>query len=318
MELVSKKQIMILIDFFIPFLSTFLITKYSIPFLRKNIIASPSKRGLHTSAKPSGGGTFFISIYSLISLLKGDILPLLSIPIAIVGLIDDKFNLSYKIKIIVQTISVLIIIIFINNNSNNFISLFLGKSFLSYFIFIFIGICIINFINFMDGIDGLVVGSLIIIFISINNSIIYLIPIIGALLGFLKLNWQPSKIFMGDSGSLYLGSFLVSIMFNTESTFDFLKILLLISPLVIDPSITILQRLNKGEDIFKAHKLHLYQRLVSAGISHSKVSLLYIFSVSILGLVYRFSDIYSLIITTLIILFLGVIIDNKYALKLNK
>ena len=79
---------------------------------------------------------------------------------------------------------------------------------LPYFIFIFlllliIGTSIINFMNFMDGIDGLVCGCMIVIFSFMNIEIHYLLPIIGTLIGFLFFNWEPSKVFMGDTGSLF-------------------------------------------------------------------------------------------------------------------
>ena len=60
----------------------------------------------------------------------------------------------------------------------------------------------------MDGIDGLVAGCFIVIFLAISKGSLPLITLAGALSGFLFVNWQPSKIFMGDAGSLFLGLFL--------------------------------------------------------------------------------------------------------------
>tara|TARA_B100000401_G_C52506378_1_gene577489 strand:- start:52 stop:567 length:516 start_codon:yes stop_codon:yes gene_type:complete len=170
----------------------------------------------------------------------------------------------------------------------------------------------------MDGIDGIVCGCIIIIFISINGTFHYLFPAIGALTAFLIFNWQPSKIFMGDTGSLFLGSYLLTLIYNTGSILDSLKIVLLCFPLIADPVIVIIRKLIKRQNILKAHKQHLYQRLVSGGISHAKVSLIYIFSTLILGLVYNFGNLNSLLITTLIILVFGFILDKKYALQFSK
>ena len=169
----------------------------------------------------------------------------------------------------------------------------------------------------MDGIDGLVCGSMIVIFITLNGQFHYLSPIIGALSAFLYFNWSPSKIFMGDAGSLFLGSFLVSILYSSENKVNLTKNLLLCSPLIFDALICILRRLINKQNIFQSHKLHLYQRLVSNGISHSKVSLLYIFSIVFLSLIYTFFEIKFLYISVLLILFIGFFIDNKYAVKFN-
>ena len=127
----------------------------------------------------------------------------------------------------------------------------------------------------MDGIDGLVCGSMIIIFSFLNIDFHYLLPIIGTLIGFLFFNWEPSKVFMGDSGSLFLGSYLATLILSLGSWFAIFKALILCSPILLDASSCLLIRFIKGQNIFSPHKLHLYQRLVSGGLSHSKVSLIY-------------------------------------------
>ena len=149
----------------------------------------------------------------------------------------------------------------------------------------------------MDGIDGLISGSMIVIFLTLNNEFHYLIPIIGTLSGFLYFNWYPSKIFMGDTGSLYLGTYLVSLMYSSSSGITSnLRILLLCSPLFWDAVICIFRRFINKKNIFKAHKSHLYQRLVSNGLKHSVVASIYIFSIAFLSLIYLFSSTLNLFI----------------------
>ena len=76
----------------------------------------------------------------------------------------------------------------------------------------------------MDGIDGLICGSMIIIFSTLDGGFYNLSPLIGTLTAFLYFNWYPSKIFMGDAGSLFLGSYLVSLMYSSSNDFtSFLK-----------------------------------------------------------------------------------------------
>ena len=307
-----------IINFFIPSFITFFILKITIPYFKIYIPAIPTNRGMHRIIKPTGGGISFVLIYITFAIFRGFYLPLISFPLALIGLLDDKLNISSKAKFVAQTLTVIAIIIFIKNNQITFLNTFLENNFLYYLIFSLIGISIINFINFMDGIDGLVCGSFIVLLFILNPSKNEFYPLIGALLGFSKLNWYSSKIFMGDAGSLFLGSFIVSILFKSNNSVDFIKILLLMTPLIIDPFITIIRRIATSQRIFSAHKLHLYQRLVSNGLSHSQVSLIYILSIFFLGIFYKFSSVIYLSIASLLIILLGVFLDKKFALRFHQ
>ena len=97
-----------------------------------------------------------------------------------------------------------------------------------------------------------------------------------------------------------------------------MKILLLMTPLIIDPFITIIRRMATSQRIFSAHRLHLYQRLVSNGLSHSQVSLIYILSIFFLGIFYKFSSVIYLSIASLLIILLGVFLDKKFALRFHQ
>ncbi len=171
----------------------------------------------------------------------------------------------------------------------------------------------------MDGIDGLVCGSMIVIFFTLNSEFHYLLPIIGTLCSFLYFNWYPSKIFMGDIGSLFLGTFLVSLIYSSSSGSEgILKILLLCSPLLLDALACILRRLINKKNIFNSHKSHLYQRLVSNGMKHSTVSIIYILSISLLAIFYTYSSLMNLFLASGLIILLGLILDKKYAIKFDK
>ncbi len=305
---------MLFTHFILPGLLTFAITKISIPFLMKSIAALPSERGLHNIKKPSGGGIIFALIY-IIFLLNNDFyyLSLLSFPIAVIGLFDDKFCIPFLFKLVAQGLTVISTILYIYKFQDTFINNLLGENLVFIFILIFIGLCIINFINFMDGIDGLICGSFIIIFLTVNSEIILLIPLVGSLLGFLRLNWQPSKIFMGDSGSLFIGSIFLSVIFMSESDIEFIKLILIATPLLLDPLITLIRRILDRQNFWKPHKLHLYQRLVSSGMSHAKVSCMYIFSISLLCIFYKFSSLFHLALISLTLVLIGIFLDFKIA-----
>ena len=299
-------------------ITSYFILKSSLPLLKRFFPASPNQRSLHKYIKPSSGGISFIVTYTFFTILQGFFLPLLSLPLALVGMIDDKFNLSRLIRYGCQIFTILFFTLFLSQNSNLLISRLIEYNFIFYIILLFLGSVIINSINFMDGIDGLIAGNMIIIFATLNfNSYHYLTPIIGALIGFILLNWYPSKVFMGDAGSLFLGSYLTSLIFSTVNLTEIIKILFLCSPLLLDSLSCIIRRLLNGQNIFKSHKLHLYQRLVSNGLSHSVVTSLYMATTIFLSLFYLFFNLFYFTIAVSFIIFLGIYIDKKFAANFN-
>jgi len=145
-----------------------------------------------------------------------------------------------------------------------------------------------NAYNFMDGIDGLAgsqavlagVGWLLLGWFSGETFI----GVLGALLaasalGFLLHNWPPARIFMGDVGSAFLGYSFAALAVVAAQSAPRMAIagILLVWPFVFDSTFTLIRRWRKGENIFAAHRSHLYQRLVIAGYSHRFVTLLYSF-----------------------------------------
>lgn len=159
-------------------------------------------------------------------------------------------------------------------------------------IYVFFGTGLVNIYNFMDGIDGIagiqaIVAGVFWFAVSLTlgapaTGSLALLIVVGAI-GFLTLNWPPAKIFMGDAGSTVLGySFATlpllaviesrgSLALSTACVAGFLAVW----PFLIDGTFTILRRLRKGENIFQAHRSHLYQRLVIAGRPHGQVTLAY-------------------------------------------
>ena len=146
----------------------------------------PNERGMHTYTKASSGGLSFILIYSILVIYQGFYLPLFSLPMAIIGLIDDKFNISRILRIVFQILTLLLIIAYLNNDANTFAYQLTQYGFLGYIFLLILGTSSINFVNFMDGIDGLVCGSMIIILLTLNGDVHYLLPLIGTLSGFLS------------------------------------------------------------------------------------------------------------------------------------
>ena len=278
------------------------------PFLKYHIKDFPKERSLHRKVAVSGGGLIFVINIIIYALISNDYIWLLTLPLSVTGLFDDKFDLSPILRTSIYSLVISLILFF---NTEFFLNYNL------YFIlipslFVF-GIYSINLFNFMDGLDGLVGGCFLIIvfkFCLLNNyPFIFLIP---SLIAFLIYNWHPAKLFMGDTGSTFLGGIFFIMMLNQNNFINMIKFLLLTSPLLYDSVFTLLIRIKMGQNIFKPHKLHLYQRLNQAGIGQEKISIIYCFSTILLSINPIYNNIYLLFTSSIIILFIGLFINNKY------
>ncbi len=265
--------------FLVSFLSgiiTWILLSKIIPILSINFLDNPNERSSHLKPIPSGGGIVFVFVICITCTLFRFWIPLYCLPLAIVGFIDDFIGLPAFLRYISQLLTVSLIIIK-SDLIFNFLNLFYNfEYFFLFIIILFFGTAIINFINFMDGLDGFLVSNFIIILIfsaMISENSIYLL--IGPLSGFIIYNWQPAKVFMGDVGSTFLGAIFFGILINTNSLNDSSLIFFLGFPLLADAFTCVLRRFSMGHNIFLPHKLHLYQRLNQSGISHSKISILY-------------------------------------------
>ena len=172
----------------------------------------------------------------------------------------------------------------------------------------------------MDGIDGLLAGCMLIGFITAaisNQQFFSLWILIGTLLGFLIWNWSPSHIFMGDTGSTYLGALFIGFVYQSNNFYQAIGLTLVTAPLILDSICTLLRRLLNRENIFRAHKKHTYQRLHQAGFDHSEVALLYMLGSFFVSIFFLKWGVNAAILTVLIEFILGIIIDNNLALAFD-
>ncbi len=293
---------------------SFYLTKRIIPLLNKYFIDLPEKRSSHYAPKPKAGGIVFVFISILILLLNKKFIYLLALPLAIISLVDDFNGLSTKFRLIFQTIIASSFLIMGNNYFIDSNSGFLYLILFIFYLIIFVGI--INTMNFMDGIDGLVCGCMLIIVLTISIKYdISLLPISFSLIGFLFLNWSPAKVFMGEVGSTFLGFLYAAILLRSNTIIDFSEILLLFFPLFFDAFFCRLRMLIKGINIFKPHKLHLYQRLHQAGLKHSSVSIIYILATIILAISLFVFNIFVSYLLAFILLTFGFYLEKKVAVK---
>ena len=122
---------------------------------------------------------------------------------------------------------------------------------------------------------------------------------------------------MGDVGSTFLAAYFLINLLKTNYLTNIIPILLIISPLLMDAFYCVLRRLISGHNIFKPHKLHLYQRLCQGGMSHSKVTFIYAFGCLLLGLGYNIFGIYSLIGMILSLIFVGFWLEKNIAQRFS-
>ena len=226
------------------------------------------------------------------------------LPLIAIGILDDWRGVSSRTRYIVQLTVSSLIVSYYGPFPQPWLTP-LGD--FGYWLAIgltVIGItALINFYNFMDGLDGLVAGvtavQLSFLALWFHQPILWLL--VAALLGFLYWNWSPAKIFMGDTGSTMLGATVgLTLLQGSTATQSWSSIVLLL-PLVGDAIYTLFCRAYRKENIFQAHRTHLYQRLNQSGLRHRQVATFYILGTAVIGLVISLDPTISPILIPLLV-----------------
>ncbi len=262
-------------------------------------------RRMHTKPIPRVGGLAIYMSFLLATLLFCDFTPeLISIwigggIITILGVIDDICHLKPGIKLVVQLLSAVFAVV--NGCVIDHINLggeYIMLGMFSYPLTILWIVGLTNAINIIDGLDGLACGVSLISAISLfcvvllqgdgSHAVVTAI-LAGACLGFLPFNSNPARIFMGDTGALFLGYALAVIsvqgVFKLHAVLSFAAPLLVFAFPLLDVSFAIFRRLLAGKSPFAADRGHLHHRLVDMGFTHKEsVKILYAIC-GILGLV---------------------------------
>lgn len=257
----------------------------------------PNARSSHETPKPRFGGiaivAAFVVVYAALLAAKtgvGEFAPLVvgGAIVFAVGVVDDRRSLSVFWRFAAQGVAIAIVVGTGHVVDHIYIpmvgTLSLGPAAVPFTVlFIATGI---NFYNFIDGIDGLAAGSAFIVagFVAAIAGMLGHAPltllclaIAGGTLGFLQFNLPPSRLFMGDSGSTFLGFFFACIAVignGLEPQLPFFIPVLILSSLYLDAGLTLVRRAIRGERIFKPHHTHYYQRLLSLGMNHKQVTFL--------------------------------------------
>ena len=266
-------------------------------------------RRMHDHPIPRMGGLaiffgFILSVLLFLPLteqLRGMLLG--AVVIVILGIFDDIYALPAKPKFLVQILAALLAVlagnrIFFLSNINVFSSdpyWYLGWLSIPVSVFWIVGIT--NAVNLIDGLDGLACGVstissmtmlVIALMVSEPDVAVLMAALAGACLGFLPYNLNPARIFMGDTGSTFLGFILavVSIqgLFKFYTIISFAVPFLMLGLPIFDTTFAILRRLAKGQSPMTPDRGHIHHRLIDMGFSQKQaVAVLYLIS-AILGL----------------------------------
>jgi len=279
----------------IAFIVSYILTPYMARVGKKqNMMDMPGHRKIHEEAIPNLGGIviFFGFLLSLLFVvqIEGQIKALLigGVIILLLGVVDDIVDLSPKHKFIIQMIPALIVIIHNSDLINSFIvnqlKIFDLLGYLLYPILIFWIVGVTNSINLIDGLDGLACGisliasvTFLILGLRQNLEALSLISIalVGSMLAFLRFNFYPAKIFLGDSGSTFAGFMLASMgalwVLNSGNAFFILIPIIILALPIVDTLFAIWRRYRGHYPIFQADKGHLHHRLLTRGIAHKNV-----------------------------------------------
>ncbi|HEX8650337.1 MAG TPA: hypothetical protein VF708_05825 [Pyrinomonadaceae bacterium] len=267
---------------------------------RRQFLDMPNERSSHSRPTPRGGGLAIVTVV-LAGIWLAVLLwrPITSEPallaytlgaiiVAVAGWLDDLRSLPVRVRFLAHGLGALLVIGGIGYWRTAELPLVgqLSLSWLGLPLVFFWIVGLTNAYNFMDGIDGIAGGQAVIaglgwaLFGWLGND-----PLVCALgmllaassLGFLGHNWPPARIFMGDVASGFLG-FSFAVLPVIAALRDARLILvgaLLVWPFLFDTIFTFLRRLSRGENVFAAHRSHLYQRLVICERSHLFVTSLY-------------------------------------------
>jgi len=268
--------------------------------IRWPILDVPNARSAHHVVTPRGGGAGpvlafilgMIALYQIADLARiadrqfiGVILA--AVAIATVGFVDDLRDLSARLRLICQFAAAMVVV-----GSGLTVTRIsvpgVGPVELGFFgtlVTIFWIMGCTNAVNFMDGLDGLVAGTIIIacatlagIGVSLGGDFVYAAALflLAGFLGFLPFNLHPARIFMGDVGSQFAG-FMLAVLGIAAARFEQTQVSFLIVPLLLfgllfDAGFTLLRRILMRQRVGAAHRTHLYQMAQRAGVATRAVA----------------------------------------------
>ena len=264
--------------------------------LARGILDVPNARSSHEAPTPRGGGAAIVLgaqaawiALGLIGLAPPHIVIALAgggAAIAAIGLLDDRFQMSARVRLSVHFAAAWWALVWLNGLppiqvGEHFVDL----GWAGYLLAMPAIVWSLNLFNFMDGIDGIAASEA--IFMVCGGILLALanggghshsaigLAFVAACSGFLLWNWPPARIFMGDVGSGFLGYVIavLAVIEAHESAVALMVWLILGGVFFVDATVTLARRLLRGERLYEAHRTHVYQCLARRWRSHRRVTL---------------------------------------------
>lgn len=282
-----------------PMLVAFLIAYCFTPFVKKLALAAgavdmPDERKIHSEPMPRLGGLAIYQAFVIAVLLavpySKDLFGILlgGTFIVVVGILDDIYQLPAKVKLLGQIASALVLIAF--DIKVEWLSIpFAGEGEYIYFEYlsipftVFWVVAFTNVTNLIDGLDGLAAGVGAIASFTIAclaAQVGYMEPamlsaaLFGAIIGFIRYNFNPATIFMGDTGSMFIGyilaAFSVDGAVKTAATISLFVPAIVMGLPIMDTAFAIVRRYKNGRPIFSPDKGHLHHRLLALGMNQKQ------------------------------------------------
>lgn len=292
-----------------------------------NALDIPNERKIHTKPMPRLGGLGIFAGFILGYMLFGNHTYLMnsiliaSFVLLIVGMIDDIKPIRPRYKLIGQFIASLIVVVYggLLLQDVGFFGLYINFGWFSYVVTVFFILGCINCMNLIDGMDGLAGGISAIFFLTIGiigvakgqfalaTTLTFIM--FGSIMGFLFHNFHPAKLFMGDSGSMFLGLMIAVITLmgfkSTMMSAIVIPLFILVVP-ILDTTFAIIRRKLKGESISTPDDAHIHHQLLKKNYSQRKTVLtiyLITFLFSISSMIYTlYSQLMGMIIYGLLML----------------
>ena len=236
----------------------------------------PNERSLHATPTPRVGGLGIMAGVGAASLWLADatLFPLMlaAFALAALSLLDDLRGLPVALRFLAHFVAAAACLLAFGLTGWVLMGSILAVVWMT------------NLYNFMDGSDGLAGGMAVVGFGALALAAmlggapglsVFCAAIAAAALAFLRFNFPPARVFMGDAGSIPLGflAATLAILGAMREVWPWLFPLLVFSPFIVDASVTLIRRALRGEKIWQAHRSHYYQRAVLLGASHRQLAL---------------------------------------------
>lgn len=313
MDEIYQVVLSVLVAFFLSGILSFLLTPpvKKLAYRIGAIDVPKDGRRMHKRPTPRLGGLAIFGGFLVAAIVTGHITPQRlwilagAAVIVVLGIFDDRNALSAKFKFVVQIVAAAIPVIFGNLRiamfTNPFLfsdSLYWNLGALSIPITILWIVAITNAVNLIDGLDGLAVGVssiasmtmlAVALFIGETEIAVILAALAGACVGFMPYNLNPASIFMGDTGSTFLGYMLATLsiqgLFKVYALISFAVPFLILGLPIFDTAFAILRRVLSGRSPLSPDRGHVHHRLIDMGFNQKQaVAILYVISV-VLGLI---------------------------------